>query len=71
MPSQVKKRNAKRATAKPSKKITLAGLSERWEVSKRTIMRRVEDGTVPKPIMLGGLCWFEAVIEEFEKTPIH
>ena len=49
-------------------RLTVADLCKRWGVSRRTIERRVEDGVLPKPIMLGGLCWFRAQIEEFEKS---
>ena len=49
-------------------RLTITDLCERWGVCRRTIERRVEDGLIPKPIMLGGLCWFKDRIEEFERT---
>lgn len=49
-------------------RLTISDLCDRWGVSQRTIHRKVEDGLIPKPIMLGGLCWFKDRIEEFERT---
>lgn len=58
-----------RKPCQPATSVTLRpdDLCKRWGVSLRTLERRIEDGVVPKPLMLGGRRWFLASIEEFEK----
>lgn len=67
MPSVVKRRKHN-PPSETRTRLTIFDLCDRWGISRRTIERKVEDGLIPKPIMLGGLCWFRDTIEEFERT---
>jgi excisionase family DNA binding protein len=43
-------------------------LAEKLRASVRTVWRWVSEGTLPRPVQLGGCTrWFESDIEEFQK----
>ena len=49
---------------KPTRLLTRKDLSERLQISPRTISRMTCDGRLPKPLMLGrSVRWAEAEIE--------
>jgi predicted DNA-binding transcriptional regulator AlpA len=66
--SKVVRRKKKPLSSEKSNRFNIEDLAQRWGVSIRTIERRIEDGVIPKPIMLGGRSWFRSTIEEFERT---
>lgn len=63
-----RRRRGNDAASQNITRLTITDLCNRWGVSLRTIERKIEDGIIPKPIMLGGRCWFLTAIEEYERT---
>ena len=54
-------------TAKPDRLIRMPELSARTGLSRTTIYRRVKDGTLPRPLLIGSasIAWRESQIDDW------